>query len=175
MINSSTIFYKSIHRVSIVLFLLFSFSTAIFTQILEPVKWKTEKIELENGEYELIFTANIDKGWNVYSQYTGDDGPVPTSIYYDSIKGAEILGEALEFGHKKEGPDPLFEGTNVIKYLADEPFVIKQKIKVTDKSQNELAHDLREDNARIIQQTPLFERALSSIAEQMQTDSKKTS
>ena len=110
------------------------FGQAASAQILEPVKWSWESKDLGNDEYELIFTAAIDDNWNVYSQFTEEGGPVPTTIYYDTIQGAEILGKAAEFGHKKEGPDALFAGINVIKFLDDEDFVIKQKIKVTDKS-----------------------------------------
>ncbi len=101
--------------------------------ILEPVKWKTNYVELTNDTVELIFTAEIDDKWNVYSQFTGDDGPIPTTIYYDSIAGGKIIGKAEEFGHKKEGPDPLFAGVNVIKFLGDEDFVMKQKAFVTNK------------------------------------------
>lgn len=117
---------------SLLLFIFFAFQS--HGQILEPVKWKTEKNQLSDDTYELIFTASIDEGWSTYSQFTEEGGPVPTAIYYDSIQGAEIIGDAIEIGHMKEGPDPLFEGANVIKFLADEPFIIKQKVKITDES-----------------------------------------
>lgn len=125
----------SIHfyqRIALFSIFLISISVASFGQIIEPVKWKTDFKKISETEYELIYTATMEENWNVYSQFTEDGGPVPTSIYYDSIKGAEIVGLAEEFGHKKEGPDKLFEGINVIKYLSDEPFIIKQKINVTD-------------------------------------------
>ncbi len=102
--------------------------------MLDPVKWTIENIENENGENELVFTATIEKGWNVYSQHTSDDGPVPTEIIYENKDGIEFAGDSEEFGYKKEGPDPLFEGVNVIKYLDKEPFVIKQKYKLNDKT-----------------------------------------
>lgn len=108
-----------------------------FGQVLEPVKWDSKYKELGNDEYELIFTATMEDGWNVYSQETEDDDkirPIPTQIYYDSILGAELIGIAEEFGHRKEGLDPNFDGVNVIKYLSDEPFIIKQRIKVNDKT-----------------------------------------
>lgn len=120
-----------LRNISLVLLIFISFQTS-YSQILEPVKWKTEKNQLSDDTYELIYTATIDEGWSTYSQFTEEGGPVPTTIYYDSIQGAEIIGEGVEFGHRKEGPDPLFEGTNVIKFLADEPFVIKQKVKIND-------------------------------------------
>jgi len=99
------------------------------SQILNPVKWTFESVRISDGEYKLRFVARIDKGWTVYSQYTSDEGPVPTSITYDSDKNITLLGKASESGVKKEGLDPFFD-VNVIKFTAEKPFVIEQKIKV---------------------------------------------
>ena len=102
--------------------------------ILEPVKWTMTKNKLSDDEYELVFNAAIDEGWAVYSQYMEEGGPVPTSITYENAEGVEMLGKAVEEGHKKEGPDPLFidDIDSVIKFLDDEDYTIRQKIKVTD-------------------------------------------
>ncbi len=97
----------------------------------EPVKWSFKLEDLGNGEYALNYIAQIEKGWSVYSQFTSDDGPVPTYIEYEENVGVEIQGEALEKGYKKEGPDPLFDNVNVIKFLDKEPFQITQKVKVS--------------------------------------------
>lgn len=122
---------KHIFALSLFLFL----SISAFGQILEPVKWKFDKKDLGNNEYELIFTAEIDDTWNVYSQFTDPDGPVPTTVHYDTIAGAKLVGKSLEFGNKKEGKDPQFpDAKTVIKFLDDQDYVIKQKIKVTDLS-----------------------------------------
>lgn len=102
-------------------------------QILKPVKWKFDTEKITDTEYNLIFTADIKKGWTVYSQFTSDDGPVPTELVFENIEGAELVGKAAEKGHKKEGLDKLFD-VNVIKYLADEKFVMTQKVKVSDLS-----------------------------------------
>ena len=117
-------------------FLLFVFTIVALSsnaQILEPVEWSFSQNALSSNEHELIFTAKIDDEWTVYSQFTSDDGPVPTEIVFENIEGAELIGKASEKGHKKEGLDKLFD-VNVIKYLGDEDFVIKQKIKVSDYS-----------------------------------------
>ena len=55
-------------------------------------------------------------------------------------------------------------------------FVNARGVKVTDKSLDELAHDLREKNAVVLQQIPLFDRAMASIAQQVtaETDSSVT-
>jgi len=103
-------------------------SVTIFAQELDPVEWTYDIKHLSGDEFVLTFTADIDQGWTVYSQFTSDDGPVPTSLNFET-EGIEKIGMSLETGKKKEGFDKMFE-VNVIKYFADEPFVIEQKIKV---------------------------------------------
>ena len=97
----------------------------------QPVTWSFEAEHIEGDRYNLIYTATIDKGWNVYSQFLDDGGPIPTSINYESIEGIELIGTAIESGYKKEGIDPLFD-INVVKYLSQEPFVITQEIKTSN-------------------------------------------
>lgn len=113
--------------------ILFLFSIAAQAQIFTPVKWTFEIEKTGTNEYKLRYIAKIDKGWNVYSQFTSDDGPVPTEIVYEAKDGIELIGKSVESGAKKEGMDPLF-GVNVIKFLASKPFVIEQKIRVKDAS-----------------------------------------
>ena len=105
-----------------------------FAQVLKPVKWEITKEKVNDNTYYLVFKAKITKGWTVYSQYTSDEGPVPTAITYEEKGGIKLIGKATEKGYKKEGPDPLFENVNVVKFLDKEPFVIRQKIEVTDAS-----------------------------------------
>lgn len=105
--------------------LLFPFLGA--SQNLQPVKWSFASEKINADEYELIFTADIDKGWNVYSQFIDEGGPFPTTITYET-EGLETIGEATETGYRKEGMDDIFD-MNVIKFLAGEQYVIKQRIK----------------------------------------------
>lgn len=114
--------------------LIICFSYLLFGQELAPVKWSTDITPVSEGVYELSWKADIDKGWTVYSQYTDDNGPVPTSINFES-EGFELAGKSIETGHKKEGYDKMFD-VDVVKFLADEPFVIKQKIKVKNGTKN---------------------------------------
>lgn len=61
-------------------FLLF---LAYFTKVdaqTNPVNWSYEIVKVSDLEYELVFTATIDDGWYVYSQFLEDGGPIPTSI-----------------------------------------------------------------------------------------------
>ncbi|WP_154222112.1 DUF1631 domain-containing protein [Marinicella rhabdoformis] len=49
-------------------------------------------------------------------------------------------------------------------------FVNSRGVKVTDKSVDELANDFRIEIARILQQVPIFERAMSAIAKKIEAD-----
>ncbi|WP_235298604.1 protein-disulfide reductase DsbD family protein [Portibacter marinus] len=106
------------------------FSLASHAQILEPVKWSFDSKKISEMEYELIYTAKIDDGWNVYSQEPNEDGPVPTEIIYET-EGVAHEGIGKESGKRKEGIDPIFE-VNVVKYLSEEDFVITHSVIVPD-------------------------------------------
>jgi thiol:disulfide interchange protein len=102
------------------------------SQLEKPVSWVFSVEKIADEEYDLIFTATLKKHWNIYSMYTDDDGPIPTSINFDNNEGIEVIGDAKEIGVKKEGPDPMFDGVNVIKYLDKEKYQIRQRIKLLD-------------------------------------------
>ena len=53
-----------------------------FSQIIEPVKWSTSVEKISETEYLLISTANIDKGWHLYSQKVPEDGPITTTFSF---------------------------------------------------------------------------------------------
>ena len=38
-------------------------------QIFDPVSWNYQWKNIAKNEYELQFIAQIDEGWNIYSQY----------------------------------------------------------------------------------------------------------
>jgi thiol:disulfide interchange protein len=124
----------------LLIFAFFSFTLIhLSAQVLKPVKWEVTTEKINNSEYYIVYKAIVKEGWNVYSQYTSDEGPVPTAITYEEKSGIELIGKGIESGHKKEGPDALFPDekgnpVNVIKFLADQPFIIKQKVKVKDAS-----------------------------------------
>ena len=72
---------------------------AIFTlmaqaQILTPVKWKI-KLDDKNGaaEKEITFTATADKGWHLYDMNLPEGGPISTSFTFETLTGAETIGQ----------------------------------------------------------------------------------
>jgi thiol:disulfide interchange protein len=102
-------------------------------QILTPVTWETSSKALNDTEYELILKAVMEDGWTIYSQFTDDNGPVPTYFEFEPGDHYETIEGVTESGKKKEGPDPLFGDVIVIKYVKS-PVIFKQRVKVTDPS-----------------------------------------
>ena len=99
----------------------------LFLQAQEiPVTWSIDAEHIEGTTYDLVFVADIDDGWNVYSQFIEEGGPIATSVTYES-SGHKLMGKAQESGDKKAGLDPIFE-MELIKYTAKKPFAITQRV-----------------------------------------------
>lgn len=95
-----------------------------------PVTWQWEVKEVGAGEYDLIFTADIEDGWSVYSQYLeSDDGPVATGFYFDEADNYTLVGKNEESGNVSTKYDKVFEMT-LTKFRKRGIFT--QRIKVTD-------------------------------------------
>ena len=63
---------------------------------IKPVTWEWKQEKISDDKYNLVYTAAIDEGWTVYSQFTSDDGPVPTEIYYEKAEGITLDGKSIE-------------------------------------------------------------------------------
>ena len=109
------------------------FAVGLNAQIYDPVTWKMTSEKVSDTEYDLVFTATMEKGWTIYSQFTDDNGPVPTYFEFDAGDHFTKEGKVAESGKKKEGPDPLFDNVVVIKYIKS-PVKFTQRVKVTDAS-----------------------------------------
>ncbi len=82
------------------------------SNILDPekiVKWSYTAKETAANEYDLVITANIEKGWFIYSQNMGKGGPVPTSFKFDKTS-IQAVGTAVEHSeHTKSYMDGVFK------------------------------------------------------------------
>lgn len=68
-------------------------------QVLKPVKWSTEVEKISDTEYVLVYKADIEDHWHLYSQTLPEGGALPTEFSYDSIKqinNYKLLGKAFE-------------------------------------------------------------------------------
>ncbi|MBP6389635.1 MAG: thioredoxin family protein [Flavobacteriales bacterium] len=98
---------------------------------LEPVKWSVSMVEVEKGEWDLLFRGDIQAGWYVYSQQNfGDLGPLPTTIDFDTLPHVALIGAPVEDGAKVvQGHDPLFD-LEVKKFKGHVLFT--QRVQVSD-------------------------------------------
>ncbi|MEZ4963071.1 MAG: protein-disulfide reductase DsbD family protein [Saprospiraceae bacterium] len=102
-----------------------------FGQILNPVSWTFSSKQINDSEFDLIFTAKIDDGWTIYSQFlSGDEGPLPTAFTFE--KG----GHFAKTGKTEESPenrktihDEVFD-MEVTKFYHKATFT--QRVKVSD-------------------------------------------
>jgi thiol:disulfide interchange protein DsbD len=98
-----------------------------FSQILDPVKWKSKTEKISENEFNLVLEGKIDAGWHLYSQFTPEGGPIPLEIKYTESSGNyELVGKTKESKTKKEF-NPVFE---VDEIFFESKVVLTQKIKI---------------------------------------------
>ena len=75
------------------------FSLAVLAAVLparaqmEPVIWSTKVNPLENGVYQIVFTASVDAGWHIYDLGPYElGGPMATSFDFVAGDGYELDG-----------------------------------------------------------------------------------
>ena len=97
-------------------------------QIVEPVQWSIETERLSKNEYNLVFKAEIEDGWHLYSQYTPFGGPMPLYFEFIDTIGIERIGGVVE-------PKAIVKYSDI--FEIDEHFfvnevVFTQKVKLLD-------------------------------------------
>ena len=78
------------------LFLFVGLAWASMAQIMDPVKWSFQVKDLNGSESELIFTAQLDEGWHLYSQHTDPMGPIGISFEFTPSKDYALKGKVSE-------------------------------------------------------------------------------
>jgi thiol:disulfide interchange protein DsbD len=116
---------------SLFTFLLLALTLGLTAQFTNPISWDFSYQQVEGNEFDLIATSTAENGFSIYSQYTPEGGPIPTSFTWEPGAHYELVGKSVEKGHKKSGIDDLF-GIDVIKFLSDQPVTFTQRVKVKD-------------------------------------------
>lgn len=102
-------------------------SLAGFSQIKDPVKWSATSVK-KGDNYEVTLTATLPKPWHIYSQKTGDGGPLPTKLTFAKNPLLNLVGNVKEEGRLKEEYDKNFD--TKVKYYGDKvDFVQTVKVK----------------------------------------------
>lgn len=80
-----------------------------FAQMAKPVKMNASFNKISETDGEIVFEATIDPGWHMYSTDVVPDGPNPTIIKIESIKGAQPKGPLTAVTKPIEQFDPIFD------------------------------------------------------------------
>jgi thiol:disulfide interchange protein len=122
-----------------VIFSLIFLANFLTAQILDPVKWKTSIVQNSDSEFTLIFDANIDDEWHLYSQFTPDGGALATTFKFKNNKNNyELVGKTSEGKYKKVMND-IF---GVEEYYFAKTAQFKQNIKVLNGNLKEIKVDV---------------------------------
>jgi thiol:disulfide interchange protein len=84
------------------------FASYVSAQIYDPVSWDFSYEKKTDKQYELIFTATIDKNSHIYAMDIPDGGPIPTSFRFDSLPGFRLDGKTFEVTKPVEVMDDAF-------------------------------------------------------------------
>jgi len=91
----------------------FNPQSLIQSNILKPIEWKNEVSdkEIKTGDnIELIFFADIDQDWYLYSSdFDPEVGPMVTTFNFNPNLSYELIGEIKPIGAKSKY-DSIFEG-----------------------------------------------------------------
>lgn len=111
--------------VSVFLFVLSAFVSHVDAQVLSPVEWSFE-VAQDGDTYTLTATADMEDKWVIYSQHTGEGGPIPMTFTYES--DVDLIGKTVEESEAITEMSEMFM-TEVIKFKKKGVFTQKFKAK----------------------------------------------
>jgi thiol:disulfide interchange protein len=111
----------------------------IFGQLSEPVKWSFSQKKVSDDEVLLIFKADVEAKWHLYTQFFEEGGPMRLSFTFEDSKNYKRVGNVTESPKPKKVMDEIFEMevqyiagqgtfTQKIKVLSETDFVVKGEI-----------------------------------------------
>ena len=77
-------------------------------QIYDPVTWDFNYEKKSENNYELVFTAVIEKGSHIYAMEIPEGGPIPTSFVFNTPTGFTLDGKTYEVTKPEELFDEAF-------------------------------------------------------------------
>lgn len=95
----------------IIILLLCLLTLQVFARIDTPVHWTFASNKVGENKYAVSFTANIDAGWHLYSQFLKSGGPVATSFKFDRSRALMLVGNVTEKPVAQSGFDQSFQMT----------------------------------------------------------------
>lgn len=112
------------------LFLLVSVSG--FSQILDPVKWKTDAERFAPDSATVTITAEIEEGWHIYNQGQNvKNGPIQTAFNFLPDSNYSLVGKTKE-GTPLSKPEPAFGNITVSYFEGLATFTQKIALQTSD-------------------------------------------
>ena len=92
------------------------------------VDWTYETKKVSADEYDIIFTANIAKGWHLYgTKEVTDQIPVPTKFTFNKSNDVQLVGDLTE----STPAQVKYDSTSQMKlYLFENKATFTQRIKL---------------------------------------------
>lgn len=90
----------------------FAFVLVVFAgngQSRVPVVWSFHTGRLSEREIILTLTADVAAGWHVYSQFSGEDGPQPARVIFNTHDAYAPVGRPEERGRATTYYDSTYE------------------------------------------------------------------
>jgi thiol:disulfide interchange protein DsbD len=109
------------------------FVSFIKAQPKDPVAWTYQAIKKSDKTYDLVITATLPKPWHIYSQNTGEGGPIATKIDFNANPLITKTGKIIETGKLQKTFDENFK-TNVLYYSDKVVFTQSIKLKTAAKT-----------------------------------------
>ena len=110
-------------------------SSFIYGQVEEPVKWETSVIsDTIKNIYTIRLKANIEKNWHLYSQFSDPNGAIPTEFKFKKNKKYRLIGRVNET-ESTVAYDEVFEMD--LSYFTEKA-IFTQKIEIFDTNLNKI-------------------------------------
>ncbi len=84
-------------------------SSSTYSQVQDPVKWKVSTQKVGKTTYDVIFDAQIDMGWHLYSSENPPGGPIPTTFIFKENGAFSVEGAPRPIGDIKIEHDDIFD------------------------------------------------------------------
>jgi thiol:disulfide interchange protein DsbD len=115
--------------------LFFSLIFAVFSLNANPIQWSYSVNQLDGNRAELVFSASIESGYQLYAIEIPDGGPLPTVFSFDQSNAFKRIGKIKEVPKPVVKFDEMFEinvGTHtgnvkfiqVIEILSEKDFTV---------------------------------------------------
>ena len=133
----------------------------------EPITWKTYSEKISDTEYNLVYEADIEDKWHLYSQYNPDGASLP--IEFDSEQKGKLfdfVGKATESKTHKEYSD-VWKKEEI---FFSKKAVLKQKIKLLKSDIKEVEVSLYGQVCKVsciqVEKTATFDLTKSIVVEE---------